>query len=127
AVRVLKAGALFTLYIFWYTAGRTWIESLRIDFAHEFLGVRVNVWVSMAVFVLGVMAFVLVMNRGKSTALLAEKLRTVTEMEERRLRESEGQDSASSDSADAAVSGDTSHSPEASGRDVESEKLSQEQ
>lgn len=89
AVRVLKAGSLFTLYVIWYTAGRTWIESLRIDFAHEFLGVRVNVWVSMAVFILGVMAFIIVMNRGKSTALLAEKLRTITEMEERELQEHE--------------------------------------
>ncbi|MCH4161207.1 MAG: prolipoprotein diacylglyceryl transferase [Bifidobacterium sp.] len=99
AVRSLKAGALFTLYIIWYTAGRTWIESLRIDFAHEFLGVRVNVWVSMAVFVLGVMAFVVVMNRGKSTALLAEKLRTITEIEERQLQESEHSTDVQSDNS----------------------------
>ena len=79
----LKAGSLFTMYIMWYTAGRTWIEALRIDFAHEFLGVRINVWVSLAVFVLGVVAFIVVQQMGKSTALLAEKLRTVTEIETR--------------------------------------------
>ena len=45
-MKKLKAGSLFAIYIMWYTAGRTWIEALRIDFAHEFLGVRINVWVS---------------------------------------------------------------------------------
>ena len=79
----LKAGSLFTIYIMWYTAGRTWIEALRIDFAHEFLGVRINVWVSLMVFVLGVVAFIVVQQMGKPTALLAEKLRTVTEIETR--------------------------------------------
>lgn len=80
-MKKLKAGSLFAIYIMWYTAGRTWIEALRIDFAHEFLGVRINVWVSMAVFVLGVAAFIVIQQMGKSTELLAEKLRTVTEIE----------------------------------------------
>ena len=79
-MKKLKAGSLFAIYIMWYTAGRTWIEALRIDFAHEFLGVRINVWVSMAVFVLGVVAFIVIQQMGKSTELLAEKLRTVTEI-----------------------------------------------
>ena len=82
-MKKLKAGSLFTVYIMWYTLGRTWIESLRIDYAHEFLGVRINVWVSMAVFVLGVVAFIVVQQMGKDTDLLAEKLRTVTEIEQR--------------------------------------------
>ena len=80
-MKKLKAGSLFAIYIMWYTAGHTWIEALRIDFAHEFLGVRINVWVSMAVFVLGVVAFIVIQQMGKSTELLAEKLRTVTEIE----------------------------------------------
>ena len=83
AIKALKAGALFAIYVMWYTAGRTWIEMLRIDFAHTFLGVRINVWVSMVVFVLAAVALVLIMQRGKSSGLLAEKLRTVTEMEAR--------------------------------------------
>ena len=81
AIKALRAGSLFAIYVMWYTAGRTWIEALRIDFAHTFLGVRINVWVSMAVFVLGAVALVIIMQRGKSTQLLAEKLRTVTELE----------------------------------------------
>lgn len=79
----LKAGSLFTLYIIWYTVGRTWIEALRIDYAHQYLGMRINVWVSIIVCMLGIVAFVQVNRRGKSTSLLSEKLRTITEMEHR--------------------------------------------
>ena len=92
AMKKLKAGSV---YIMWYTLGRTWIESLRIDYAHEFLGVRINVWVSMAVFVLGAVSFIVVQQMGKDTDLLAEKLRTVTEIEQR-LENGESEDSSDS-------------------------------
>ena len=95
AMKKLKAGSLFAVYIMWYTLGRTWIESLRIDYAHEFLGVRINVWVSMAVFVLGAVSFIVVQQMGKYTDLLAEKLRTVTEIEQR-LENGESEDSSDS-------------------------------
>lgn len=95
AMKKLKAGSLFAVYIMWYPLGRTWIESLRIDYAHEFLGVRINVWVSMAVFVLGAVSFIVVQQMGKDTDLLAEKLRTVTEIEQR-LENGESEDSSDS-------------------------------
>ena len=95
AMKKLKAGSLFAVYIMWYTLGRTWIESLRIDYAHEFLGVRINVWVSMAVFVLGAVSFIVVQQMGKDTDLLAEKLRTVTEIAQR-LENGESEDSSDS-------------------------------
>lgn len=95
AMKKLKAGSLFAVYIMWYTLGRTWIESLRIDYAHEFLGVRINVWVSMAVFVLGAVSFIVVQQMGKDTDLLAEKLRTVTEIEQR-LENGKSEDSSDS-------------------------------
>lgn len=95
AMKKLKAGSLFAVYIMWYTLGRTWIESLRMDYAHEFLGVRINVWVSMAVFVLGAVSFIVVQQMGKDTDLLAEKLRTVTEIEQR-LENGESEDSSDS-------------------------------
>lgn len=79
--QILKAGSLFTLYVIWYTAGRTWIEALRIDFSHLILGVRVNVWVSILVLIAGIVAFKLVNQYGKSVTLLSEKLRTITELE----------------------------------------------
>lgn len=103
AARVLKAGSLFTIYVMWYTAGRTWIEMLRIDFAHEFLGVRINVWVSMVVFILGVFAFILVQRYGKPTALLSEKLRAISELEAREQADSTStQAQPRDDAADAA-------------------------
>jgi prolipoprotein diacylglyceryl transferase len=54
----LKPPGLFALYVAWYTFGRTFEELLRIDPSHEFLGQRLNFWVSAIVFVLSVAAFV---------------------------------------------------------------------
>jgi prolipoprotein diacylglyceryl transferase len=76
-----KAGSLFLLYVMWYTAGRTWIEALRIDYAHEIMGIRVNVWVSVAVFVLAVVAFAVLQRTGSRPVALVERLRTLTEVE----------------------------------------------
>jgi prolipoprotein diacylglyceryl transferase len=45
--RVLRPGALIAVYILGYGLGRLWIELVRIDFANEILGVRVNVWMSL--------------------------------------------------------------------------------
>ncbi|MFD0851625.1 prolipoprotein diacylglyceryl transferase, partial [Actinomadura adrarensis] len=46
----LTHGRSFALYIAGYTLGRFWIEMLRIDDAHEVLGLRLNVWTSLIVF-----------------------------------------------------------------------------
>jgi hypothetical protein len=43
-------GRAFALYVMAYTVGRFWIEALRIDDANTFLGMRINDWVSIAVF-----------------------------------------------------------------------------
>jgi prolipoprotein diacylglyceryl transferase len=45
------APALFALYVAYYSVGRLWVEMLRIDPAHHFLGQRLNVWVSAVIFV----------------------------------------------------------------------------
>ncbi|NMH96391.1 prolipoprotein diacylglyceryl transferase [Pseudonocardia acidicola] len=47
----LRNGRLFALYVAAYTAGRAWIEALRIDHANHFLGLRLNDWTSLVVFV----------------------------------------------------------------------------
>jgi phosphatidylglycerol---prolipoprotein diacylglyceryl transferase len=47
----LGKGRAFALYVMAYTVGRFWIEALRIDDAHHFLGMRINNWVSLVVFV----------------------------------------------------------------------------
>jgi prolipoprotein diacylglyceryl transferase len=57
-------GRAFALYVALYTLGRFWIESLRIDDAHRFLGLRLNDWTSIVVFVGAVAYFVLRRPRG---------------------------------------------------------------
>ena len=44
---VLKPGRWMALYVAGYGLGRLWVESLRIDFATEVGGFRVNIWISM--------------------------------------------------------------------------------
>ncbi|MEU0042772.1 prolipoprotein diacylglyceryl transferase [Streptomyces werraensis] len=46
----LGHGRAFALYAAAYTAGRFWIEYLRIDEAHRILGLRLNDWTSLLVF-----------------------------------------------------------------------------
>jgi prolipoprotein diacylglyceryl transferase len=59
----LRHGEVFWLYVVVYTAGRLWIEMLRIDEAVHVFGVRINVWVSIVVFALGAAMFVLTRKR----------------------------------------------------------------
>ncbi|MBX9391026.1 prolipoprotein diacylglyceryl transferase [Streptomonospora nanhaiensis] len=46
----LGGGRLFALYIMGYCVGRFWIEYLRVDPAHEILGLRLNNWTSVLLF-----------------------------------------------------------------------------
>lgn len=55
----LGHGRAFALYAMAYTAGRVWVEMLRVDPANHFLGVRLNVWTSGIVFVVALLYFVL--------------------------------------------------------------------
>jgi prolipoprotein diacylglyceryl transferase len=50
----LDKGRAFALYVAGYCAGRAWIEALRVDEAHEFFGLRLNDYVSFALFVAAV-------------------------------------------------------------------------
>jgi prolipoprotein diacylglyceryl transferase len=54
----IRPPALFCLYVAWYTFGRTFEETLRIDPSHHFLAQRLNFWVSLVVFLLASAAFV---------------------------------------------------------------------
>jgi hypothetical protein len=54
---------VFALYVASYTVGRFWIESLRIDEAHHFLGMRLNDWTAIIVFLGAVAYFVWSRNR----------------------------------------------------------------
>ncbi len=59
----LGHGRAFALYVAGYTAGRAWIESMRIDTVNHVLGLRLNVWVSILVFVAAVAFFVISARR----------------------------------------------------------------
>ncbi|HEY0189107.1 MAG TPA: prolipoprotein diacylglyceryl transferase [Cellulomonas sp.] len=68
----LGHGRVFWLYVVVYTTGRLWIELLRIDPAHTFFGVRVNVWTAIIVGLGALVAFVVVGRRhpGRETTTL---------------------------------------------------------
>jgi prolipoprotein diacylglyceryl transferase len=59
----IRPPGLFALYVAWYTAFRTYEETLRVDPSHHYLGQRLNFWVSIALFVLAVLAFVWAQRR----------------------------------------------------------------
>lgn len=54
----LKPGRLFGLYVLGYSLGRLWIEFIRVDFASELAGLRVNIWVMLAL-IIGSVAYLL--------------------------------------------------------------------
>ncbi|MFF5292361.1 prolipoprotein diacylglyceryl transferase [Paractinoplanes globisporus] len=53
-------GRAFALYVMAYTVGRFWIEMLRIDDANHILGIRLNVFTAIIVFLLALAYFVIV-------------------------------------------------------------------
>lgn len=64
----LRHGRVFWLYVALYTLGRVWIEMLRIDEAEEVLGLRLNVWTSILVFLVAVVAFIVIGIRTRGVA-----------------------------------------------------------
>jgi len=54
----IRRPALFALYVSWYCFGRFFEELLRIDPAHEYLGLRINAYVSIVGFVLSTAFFI---------------------------------------------------------------------
>jgi prolipoprotein diacylglyceryl transferase len=54
----LGRGTVAALYVMGYTLGRVWIEALRTDHANHVLGLRLNIWTSLIVFLAGLIWFV---------------------------------------------------------------------
>jgi prolipoprotein diacylglyceryl transferase len=75
-------GRAFALYVMAYTVGRFWVEAMRDDTAHHFLGMRVNNWTSIVVFLGALIYFLRV--RGPQQRL------TVTEAGEIQVAPAEG-------------------------------------
>jgi prolipoprotein diacylglyceryl transferase len=61
----LGHGRAFALYVAGYTSGRFWIELMRTDEATHVFGTRINVLVSVLVFLGAVVYFVLAKKRGE--------------------------------------------------------------
>jgi prolipoprotein diacylglyceryl transferase len=68
----LGRGRAFALYVMAYTVGRFWIEALRTDPANHFLGVRINDWVSLLVFVAALVYFIRVKGPQEHIAVLED-------------------------------------------------------
>ena len=65
----VTGGRLMWAYLMIYTAGRVWIEMLRIDEAETVLGLRLNVWTSIVIFLVGAIGLALVSRRTLSDAI----------------------------------------------------------
>jgi prolipoprotein diacylglyceryl transferase len=68
----LGHGRVFWLYVLVYCIGRGWIEHLRIDTAHHFLGLRLNDWTSILVGIGALIAFIVVgrLHPGRETSVM---------------------------------------------------------
>ncbi len=56
-------GQVLALYVAGYPLGRVVVETMRSDFANHVLGLRVNIWTSLVVFVAGVTMYVVLGRR----------------------------------------------------------------
>ncbi len=62
--RRLRPGGVFFLYIMWYSLARaSWEEQLRIDPSHYIAGMRLNGWIAIGVFLVGLAGFVWTQRR----------------------------------------------------------------
>lgn len=81
----LRPGQLVALYVMVYTAGRGWIEMLRIDSVQydDVLGLRLNTWTSLVLFVVALACFVWLGRRGDGNgeAALVDGAESATEGE----------------------------------------------
>ncbi|MBU4335345.1 MAG: prolipoprotein diacylglyceryl transferase [Actinobacteria bacterium] len=70
----LGHGRVFALYVVLYCTGRLWVEMLRIDTAHHFFGMRLNVWTALLVGLGALVAFLVVgrLHPGRETTVLRE-------------------------------------------------------
>ena len=112
----LGYGRAFAVYVMAYTAGRAWIEYLRIDTANHFFGVRLNVWTSVVLFMLAAAYFVIVGRRHPGREEYVE----IWDDDEDEV-ETHGQDSRSADDEgrpEASASEATGHS-DGAGDDVD--------
>ena len=66
--RNIKPPGLFALYVMGYSAYRIFEETIRIDSSAHFLGLRLNMYIAIALTVAGAVWFVRSQRKGRSTA-----------------------------------------------------------
>jgi len=66
AGKKLLPGQVFAIYIASYCLGRFFIESIRIDSANQFFGLRQNEWVSIALGAIALASFIRIRQKRKS-------------------------------------------------------------
>jgi prolipoprotein diacylglyceryl transferase len=59
----LQWGRILALYFIWYGAGRSVLESIRVDTSETFFGIRTNVWAAWAAVLLGIIIFIVQTRR----------------------------------------------------------------
>ena len=67
----MRFGRLFGLYLVIYSAGRAWIEAIRIDPSEIILGLRINIWSAIVGIIIG-LAIIIVQHyrhRGMETSI----------------------------------------------------------
>ncbi|MGP3921702.1 prolipoprotein diacylglyceryl transferase [Streptomyces sp. 8N616] len=99
----LGHGRAFALYVAAYTVGRGWIEYMRIDEAHHILGVRLNVWTSVVVFLAAVTYMIISARRRPGRETVVEPAAEAARAEKAEAAQSDG--SAAADEADPAEAG----------------------
>ncbi|ENO17559.1 prolipoprotein diacylglyceryl transferase 2 [Schaalia cardiffensis F0333] len=68
-----KSGQVFSLYLIAYPIGRIWMETMRLDEARSFLGIRLNAWTSIGMLVLALVIFVVAARLNRSTCLVGDE------------------------------------------------------
>lgn len=91
----LSRGRAFALYVAAYCAGRIWIEALRVDPAEQILGLRLNIWTSILVF-LGAVVWI-VTHRGPREDLSPPAERAVVAPTDPDLVDEDPEDDAAND------------------------------
>ena len=102
----LTNGRTFALYVAAYTVGRAWIESLRIDTAHHVVGLRLNDWTSLVLFVAAVAYLYVYRDKGEAAGgapagPAADEATPDRETATQAAADEAGSDTKASDSADA--------------------------
>ena len=93
----LGHGRAFALYVAAYCVGRFWIEYLRVDDAHHILGLRLNNWTAVLVFLLAVLYMVLSARKRPGREEIVEPVATEASDDE----DASGDEGASAEKDDA--------------------------